>query len=201
MNNPPNFIHLFIRQFWRILKMKTAIFTPICINWRRILILFSCHLIMMSWRHRNVELNSFRYFFFLDSLIFIFTSNSNNYNCTVCCSHSVVCQAFVCEYSTVWQHPDPHSRAACVHDNIIFEQLIGNHWWSSRTHWANEVQMTSKTGLVWSGICQQLYTLWFDWKKKTMAPHTIWYNLAAFDALTISPMGSIVSCKSTNDKP
>ena len=132
-------------------RVKTAIVTPTCINWTRTLILLSCHLIMMSWRHPNVELNSFRYYFSWQFIIF--TSKSNIYTCTVCCCHSVVCQAFVCEYPTVWRHPDPHSRAACVHNNIIFKQLIGSHWWISRTHWASEVQITSKTGLVWSGIC------------------------------------------------
>ena len=99
-------------------------------------------------------------------LLLIFTSNSNGNSCAVCCSHSAVGLAFVCEDSTAWQHPDPLSWTACAQNSVISKQLIVVHVWiTTSTNWASEVQIASKTGLVSSGICWQLYILWFDWKK------------------------------------
>ena len=95
-----------------------------------------------------------------------FTSTSDIDTCTVCCSYIVVGQAFVGEHSTAWHPPNPHSGATCVHNNTIFKQLIWGHLWISRTSRAIEVQKASKAGLVSSGICWQLYILWFDWNLK-----------------------------------
>ena len=100
-------------------------------------------------------------------LLLIFTSNRNGNSCAVCCSHSVVGLAFVCEDSTAWQHPDPLSWTACAQNSVISKQLIVvDVWITMSTNWASEVQIASKTGLVSSGICWQLYILKFDWQKK-----------------------------------
>ena len=95
------------------------------------------------------------------------TSNSNGKSCAVCCSHSVVGLALVWEDSTVWQHLDPLSWTAWAHDTVISKQLIGVHLWITiSTNRASEVQKASKTSLVLTGSCWQLYILWFDWKEE-----------------------------------